>query len=187
MNKISEIINAKYTNILWIDSSKLSHSGTGYMYASLCDETITQFNERNRHGYLIQISILNVSTGKKYKSCFLVHCRYSNDEFTVVYSGPYALYYDCIIHKEDKAEFNEKLKIIINGGILESKNEDGDNMKICIGHEGEECYKSNHWLEQTIGLNKINVDETIILKNINAEQNSTWNNWFAKHNIFGEI
>lgn len=115
MNKISQLLNSKYPTIKHIDSKNLSTSGTGYIYPKFCNETITQFTDCGRLGYLIQFSMIDTNTQEIKRSCFIVHERYTGCAYTVVYSGPDEFYNDCLIRVNDFDLFMERLEKLLNG------------------------------------------------------------------------
>jgi hypothetical protein len=137
MQKIREIVNQR-SEVKSINSAQLHNSGTGYIYPSLCDEPVTRFvDEYGRQGYLFQLITTNKSDGSKKRSCFLVHCRYTDSDNCVVYSGLDELYYDCIIREYDQEKFLNRLEMLLKnesiGNWRESRDEGTKDLEFQIG------------------------------------------------------
>lgn len=116
MNKISNLIESKFSNIKYVDHTQLPNSGTDYVYPAFCNEVVTKFYD-GRRGFLIQLTAIDTLSLKHSRSCFVVHQRWSDSNNTVVYSGPNELYNDCIIRDIDN--FVMKLEKLFNGEIVD--------------------------------------------------------------------
>jgi len=126
MQRIRTLVD-QYSEVKYIDASKLHDSGTGYIYPSLCEEPVTSFTDKyERQGYLFQLITTNKSDGLKNKSCFLVHCRYADDNNCVVYSGIDELYYDCIVREYDKEKFLNRLEMLLKNELIGNWREPSD-------------------------------------------------------------
>lgn len=143
MKKISELVEKYIIPCNYIDSSQLKDSGTGYIYPSLCDQLVTQFTDQyNRLGYLFQLVVSNKTDGTKKRSSFLVHCRYTDDQYKVVYSGLDELYYDCCVREYDQQKFLQRLELLLKGEIInnwydKSNNVDEIQFKLSVQDVGE--------------------------------------------------
>ena len=127
MQKIDELVKNYINPLNYINSSKLSDSGTGYIYPSLCSEKVTRFIYQNKSGYLFQLVVTNKGDGSKKRSCFLVHCRYANDDYNVVYSGLHEIYNDCRVRQYDEQHFLERLESLLKGETINNWNRKYEN------------------------------------------------------------
>lgn len=141
MNEIDEIVKSKFKKIKYVNGEDLPNSGTDYIYPVFCDEPVVQFYERGRLGYLFQFSIHDKTNNKIKKSCFVLHQRYSDTEYPVVYSGPDEFYGDCIVRDYNEKKFMKRFTMLINGetvGIW--SDEQPSNFEFKLGMEGNEIH-----------------------------------------------
>jgi hypothetical protein len=117
MEYISRILKEKFPEIKEIDSGKLSHSGTGYLYPQMYEEEIVTFVSEGRRGYVIRLVMRDLISGVDHDTCFIIHER-SGDSQRVCICGPEQFYYDCYIHDEHYDDFMWRLQLLLRGETI---------------------------------------------------------------------
>jgi hypothetical protein len=135
MEKIVDIIGAKYPDVKIMDEKILQSSGTGYIYPPseiFSGDTVMKFYEGGRLGYLIRLEIVN-ETGEAIHMHIVLHQRFSDSTKVVAICSPSSFYPDCIIRDYYEDEFFERFGRLMKGETVEQWSSSKDKCQIRIG------------------------------------------------------